>query len=278
MPETAGAHRLESRPDAALRAARCVRDAPFLGSADVHAAPARSRPGGRRRRHRRHPDRRRGRVPIRCPVRPGGDPQRLRDPAQLQPAAGRGRGRAALPGRLRRRADGAGLDGGLARALDCRARGDRAGRRHDRLPRRRPHGAARRAAGARRRARTAGAGAVRLAPRSVGRVLRAEALPRERRPARARGGPDRPRQVDPGRAARIAQRGRGRGHAGGAGARRAHLRGAGRARSGEVLRAGARTASARLRASSPSTSTSSTPRSRPAPGRPRWAGRRAGRR
>ena len=45
-------------------------------------------------------------------------------------------------------------------------------------------------------------------------------------------GPDRPRQVDPGRAARIAQRGRGRGHAGGAGARRAHVRGAGRARSG----------------------------------------------
>ena len=65
--------------------------------------------------------------------------------AQLQPAARGGRRRQALARRLRRRAHGAGLDRGLARALDGGAGGDRARRRDDRLPWRRPHGAAGRA-------------------------------------------------------------------------------------------------------------------------------------
>ena len=85
------------------------------------------------------------------------------------------------------------------------ARGGRARRGDDAVPGRRSHGPARGAEGARVRARSAGAGPVRLPPRPVGRVLRAEALPRERRPPCGGGGPGRHLAVDPGRAARVAE-------------------------------------------------------------------------
>ena len=127
---------------------------------------------------------------------------------QLQPIARRRRRRAALARRLGRRPDRARLDGRLARAFGRRAR-----RRSPRA------GVTTLCLGgdhtvllAELRALAAVHGPLAprpagRAPRPLGRVLRPEALPRQRRAARARGRPDRPGAVGPGRPARLAGRG-----------------------------------------------------------------------
>ena len=151
------------------------------------------------------------------------------------------------------------------------------GRRHRRHGRRSLLDA-RRAARTGARARTARAGALRLAHRPVGQLLRPPVRARDDVPARHRGGRGRSGAGRPGRHARAAVRRVRRGHPRGARRRYDPVARARRARPRASSPTGCATGSATGRRSSPSTSTSSMRRSLRAPGRPRLAARRASRR
>ena len=189
---------------------------------------------GRRRGGDRHPHRRRRLVPLGRALRPRGDPVGVGAAAALQPQPARGRHRASVDDRPRRRADGARLprgdarpDPGVPRAGACR-------RRDAALHRRRPLDGAGGAAGGGREARPARARAPRRPRRRVGVLLRRALLPRHGVQAGGRGGPGRPVRLGAGGHARHALRRRRRARARPAGLRLHPVGGARRDDAGRV--------------------------------------------